>query len=182
MVNCTLSFTSSTSRTSLVNRFTYDLRGSLYPCLMVSRWPAGLFWRCTSTKWHTKELPSCSKLSMDDVASLLNHTHIAPLRVVGKEQHKISSGGCCRLRVILKVVIWSNGSFKPLNYSSYGRWNFRGKGHSRTFVVKGESVLRTIPSRFRSVFSLIEFLSLSISFLISLRSSEFASSEEFGRR
>jgi len=65
---------------------------------------------------------------MDDVVSLLNHTHAAPLRVVGKERHKISSGSCCRLGVILKVVIWSNRSFKPSNDSSCGRWNFGGKG------------------------------------------------------
>ena len=132
-------------------------------------------------KWQTKELPSCSKLSMVEMANLLNHTHAAPLKVVGKERHKISSGGCCRLKFILKVVIWSNRSFRPLNDSSYGRQNFGGRGHSRTFVVKGESVLRTISSKFRSVFSLIMFLNSSISPLMSLRRSELASSKEFGR-
>jgi len=42
---------------------------------------------------------------MDDVSRLLNHTHAAPLRVVGKERHKISSRGYCKLKVFLKVVI-----------------------------------------------------------------------------
>ena len=42
---------------------------------------------------------------MVEMANLLNHTHAAPLRVVGKERLKISSGGCCRLKFILKVVI-----------------------------------------------------------------------------
>ena len=119
---------------------------------------------------------------MNDVVSLLNHTCAAPLRVVGKERHNISSRGCYRLKVVLKVMIWSNGSFRPLNDSSCGRQNFRDQGHSRTFAVKGKSVILTIPSKFRSVFSLIAFLSSSISFLISLRRPEFTSSEEFSHQ
>ena len=71
---------------------------------------------------------------------------------------------------------------QPSNDSSCGRWNFEGIRHSRTLVVKGEFVLLTIPSKFQSVFSLITLLSLSISLLISLRRSEFASSGVFGRR
>ena len=173
--------TSSTSRTSLVKHFTYDLMVSFSPYLMVSRWSASLFGHCPPTKWRTKELPICSKLSMDDVASLLNHTRTAPLRVVGKVLHNISSGGCYRLKVILKVVIWYSGSFRPSKDSSYGRRNFRGIGHFRTFMVKGEFILLTIPSRFRFASSLIAFLSLTISLLISLRRSKFASSEVFGR-
>ena len=149
---------------------------------MVSRWFTGLFRHYPPTKWHTKELPSCSKLLMDDVASLLNHTRAAPLRVVGKEWHNISSRGCCRLKVVLKVEIWSSGSFRPSNDSSYGWRNFEGIGHSKTLVVKGESVLLTIPSRFWSVFSLIAFLSSSFSLLISPRRSKFASSEVFGHQ
>ena len=43
VVNCTLSSASSTSRTSLVKCFTYDLKVSLFPYLIVSRWSAGLF-------------------------------------------------------------------------------------------------------------------------------------------
>ena len=37
IVNCTLSSASSTSRVSRVKRFTYDLRVSFSPCLMVSK-------------------------------------------------------------------------------------------------------------------------------------------------
>ena len=133
-------------------------------------------------KWHTKELPSCSKLSMDEAASLLNHTRTTPLMGLGKERLKISFRVCCRLRVILKVVIWSNGSFRSSNDLSYGRQNFSGSGHSKIFVVKGESVVLTNPSKFLSVFSLIAFLSSSISFLMFLRRSKFTSFEEFGHQ
>ena len=147
---------------------------------MVSRWPTSLFWHYPLTKWRTKELPSCSKLSMDDVANLLNHSRVAPLRVVGKERHKISSRGCYKLRVVLKVVMWSSRSFRPSNDLSYGRRNFGSIGHSRTLVVRGDSILLTILSKFRFVFSLISLLSSSISFLISLGRSEFTSLGVFG--
>ena len=56
-------------------------------------------------KWRTKELLSCLKLSMDNQASLLNHILVAPLRVVGKNLHKILSGFYGKLKVILKVVM-----------------------------------------------------------------------------
>ena len=131
-------------------------------------------------KWCTKELPSCSKLSLDEVASLQNHTRAAPLRVVGKERLKISFGVYYRLKVILKEVIWSSGSFRPSNDSSCGRWSFGSRGRSKIFVLKGEFVLLTIPSMFLSIFSLIVFLNSSISFLTFLRRSEITSSEEFG--
>ena len=157
VVNCTLSSTWSTSRTSLVKRFIYNLRWAdgeqkvvnctFSPCLMVSKWSVGLFGCCPPMKWLIKEFPSCSKLSMDDVACLLNHTHAASLKVVGKEWHNIPSKGCYRLKVILKVVIWSNRSLKPSNDSCCRRRNFGGIWHSRTFMVKGESVLLTIPSK-----------------------------------
>ena len=121
VVNCTLSSASSISRTSQVKCFTYDFRVTFSPCLMVSKWSAGLFKCCLPTKWCTKELPSCPKLSMDNVASLLNNTCAAPLRVVGKERHNIPSGGCCKLKVVLKVVMWSSISFRSSNNSSCGR-------------------------------------------------------------
>ena len=49
-------------------------------------------------------------------------------------------------------------------------------------MVKGESILLTIPSRLQFVFSFIAFLSSSISLLISLRRSKFASSKVFNRQ
>ena len=129
-------------------------------------------------KWRTKELLSCLKLSMDNQASLLNHILVAPLRVVGKNLHKILSGVYGKLKVILKVVMWSNGSLKLSNDLSWGRQSFGGKGHPRTFMVNGELFLLTIPSRFLSVFSLITFFSSSISFCMLLRRSLLALSNE----
>ena len=104
VVNCTLSSASSTSKVSQVKRFTYDLRVSFSPCLIVSRWSASLLRRCPLTKWRKKELPNCSKLLMDDVGNFVSYTLAAPLRVVGKERYSISSGGCERPRVVLKVL------------------------------------------------------------------------------
>ena len=143
---------------------------------MVRRWSAVLFGRCPPTKWLTKELLSCSKVSMDDVGSLLNHSRAAPLSVVGKERHRISSGGCWRPNVILNVFRWSSGSFSPLKGSSWGKRNLEGTGHSWTATVNGESIFLTILSKLRSVFSLMAFLNSFISFLISWRRSEFVSS------
>ena len=112
---------------------------------------------------------------MDEVGNFVKHSLTAPLWVVGKDQHNISSRGCWRPRVVLKVLRWSKGSFNPSNGSSCGRWNFEGTGHSKTTVVKGEFVLLTIRSKFRSICSFIVLLSSSISFLISLRRSKLGS-------
>ena len=133
-------------------------------------------------KWCKKELPSCSKLSMDDIGNLVNHSLTAPLRMVGKEWHNILLGGYWRPKVVLKVLRWSKGSFSPLNGSSCGRRNFEGIGHSKIAIVNGEFVLLTILSRLRSIFSSIALLSSSISFLISLRRSNLAPSRVAGRR
>ena len=69
---------------------------------MLSKWSASLFGRFSPTKWWRKALPSYSKLSIDDVGNLVNHSLAAPLRVVGKKWHSISSRGCWRPRVVLK--------------------------------------------------------------------------------
>ena len=160
----------------------YDLRISFSPCLMVSMWFANLLGRCPLTKWCRKELLNCSKLLMDDVGNFVNHSLVASLRVVGKERHSISSGGCWRPSVILKVLRWSRGSLSPSNSSSWGRRNFDGIGHSRTAAIKGESVVLTILSKFRSVFPLMAFLRSSISFFISRRRSELGPSRVAGLR
>ena len=141
---------------------------------MVSRRFASLFGCCPSTMWRKKELLSCSKLLMDDIGNLVNHSLAAPLRVVGKEWHNILLGGYWRPKVVLKVMRWSKGSFSPSNDLRCGKWNFKGIRHSRTAVVNGESILLTVWSKLRSVFSLIALLSSSISFLISRRRSERA--------
>ena len=140
------------------------------------RWSTVLFGRCLPTKWWTKDPLSCSKLSTDDVGSLLNHSRVAPLRVVGKEQHRISSGGCWRPNVVLNVFRWSSGSFSPSKGSNWGKRNLEGTGHSWTATVNGESVFLTILSKLWSVFSLMAFCNSSISFIISLRRSECFSS------
>ena len=106
----------------------YNLMVSFSPCLMVSRWFASLFGRCPLTKLRKKEFPNYSKLSMDDVGDLVNHSLAAHLRVVGKERHNISSGDCWRPKVVLKVLRWSKGSFSPSNGSNCGRRNFKGIG------------------------------------------------------
>ena len=180
VVNYTFSSASSTSKVSKVKHFTYDLKVSFSPYLMVSKWSVGLFGRCPPTKWRRKALPNYSKLSMDDVGNFVNHSRAAPLRVVGKERHSISSGGCWRTNVVLKVLRWSRGSLSPSNGSSWGNRNFDRTGHSKTAMVKGEFVVLTIPSRLQSIFPLMAFLSSSISFSISQRRSEFGSSRVVG--
>ena len=127
---------------------------------MVSKWSTDLFRCCLLTKWRRKELPSYSKLSMDDVGSLVNHSLATPLRVVGKERHSISLGDCWRPKVILKVLRWSKASFNPSNSSSCDKRNFEGTEHSRTAMVEGEYVLLTILSKLRSVFLLDHILQL----------------------
>ena len=93
VINYTLSSASSTSKVSRVKHFTYDLRVSFSPCLMVSKWSAGLLGCYPPTKWCKKALLNCSKLSMDEVGNFVNHSLIAPLKEVGKERHSISSRG-----------------------------------------------------------------------------------------
>ena len=147
---------------------------------MVSKWSVSLFGYCPPMKWHKKALLNCSKLLMDDAGNFVNHSLAALLRVVRKEWHSISSGGCWRYSVILKVLRWSRGSLSSSNNLSWGRWNNDGTGHSRTVVVKAEYVVLTILSRLRFVFPLMAFLSLSISFLISRNRFEFGSSNVVG--
>ena len=131
-------------------------------------------------KCRRKALLNCSKLSIDDVGNLVNHSLAAPLRVVGKERHRISFGGYLRPNVVLKELRCSLGSLSLSNGSSLGNRNFNGTGHSRTTAVKGESVALTGLSTLRSVFSLMALLNSSISFLISRRRSRFRSSRERG--
>ena len=107
---------------------------------------------------------------------------VAQLLEAVNGRHNISLGGCWRPSVVLKVLRWSRGSLSPSNSSSWGRRNFDGTKHSRTAAIKGESVVLTILSRLWSVFPLMAFLSLSISFLISRRRSEFGSSGVVGPR
>ena len=131
-------------------------------------------------KWRRKALLNCSKLSMDEVGNFVNHSLAAAFKVVGNERHSISSGGYWRPNVVLKVLRWSWGSLSPSNGLSWGRWNLKGKGHSKTAIVKGESVAFTILSKLWFVFSFRAFLTSSISFLTYRSKSEFCSSGVVG--
>ena len=115
-------------------------------------------------KCRRKALLNCSKLSIDDVGNLVNHSLAAPLRVVGKERHRISFGGYLRPNVVLNALRCSLGSLSLSNGSSLGNRNFNGTGHSRTTAVKGESAALTSLSRERGlVWSLLLRLSPSSS-------------------
>ena len=118
VVSCTLSSASFTFRVSRVKCFTYDLKVSFSSCLTVSKWSATLFERCPPMKWRKKELLNYSKLSMDNVGNFINHSLVAPLRVVGKEQHNISSGSCWRPNVVLKVLRRSKEVLESIKWSS----------------------------------------------------------------
>ena len=146
------------------------------------------FWPCVFFYFAVKEHPELGSQFVERVqkaikyvGSLVNYSLAAPLRIVGKERHSISLGDYWRPKVILKVLRWSKGSFNPSNGSSCGRRNFDGTEHSRTAMVKGESLLLTILSKLQSVFSLIAFLNSSISFLISLRRSDLTPFGVLGR-
>ena len=112
----------------------------------------------------------------------MNHSLAAPLRVMGKERHNISLGGCWRPRIVLKVLRWSTGSLSPSNSLSWGNQNLDGTRHSRIVVVNDEYVVLTILSKLWSVCPLMAFLSSSISFLISQRGFKWGSSGVVGLR
>ena len=60
--------------------------------------------------------------------SLPNYTLAGPFNLVGKALHMISSGTPCRCMVVLKVAIWSQGSFVPSYESKVGILNLEGRG------------------------------------------------------
>ena len=117
-------------------------------------------------KWQTKESLSWSKFAIDVTGSLQNHTFATPLRVTGNDLQIISSKVCWRFNIVLNTLMWSRGSLLPSYTSSYGRQNLGGKGYSRMLVVKGESVLLIMPSRFIAVFPFMAFLTSSNYFLM----------------
>ena len=98
------------------------------------------------------------------VGILLNHTHVGPLRVVGKVLCIISSRTPWRCIIVLIVAIWSKGLRVPLYESKEGILNLGGKGWLLMEAVKGESV-RWIKSSTR--FALLMFSLIScMTFLI----------------
>ena len=137
---------------------------------MLRRWPIGFLCLCPSMKWRTKILLSCSKFAMVLEGILLNHTLAAHFKIVRNVLHITLSGVICNSINVLKDSMWSKGSLEPSYDSNCGRQNFSGRGRFNTSVVKGESVLRIIPSRFSLPLSFIALFSSSTSFLM-LRSS-----------
>ena len=116
-------------------------------------------------KCQTNKSLNYLKFAIDDTGSLLNHTLMAPLSVVGKDLHITSSGVCCRFSIILKAPIWLTRSLLSSYNSSCGRRNLRGKRHSKTLVVKGESILLSMPLRFIAVFPFLSFFTSSSSLI-----------------
>ena len=173
----TWSSASSTCSSSLLKRVTYCLNDSPFAWWMLRRFPIGFLCLCPPMKWWTKALLNCSKFAMLLGVILPNHTLVAPFSIVWKALHITSFGVICKSIRVLNVSMWSKGSLEPSNDSSWGRWNFGGRGWFNTSVVNGESILQIIPSRFSIALSFIAWLSLSISLLM-LRSS-FSTLDEF---
>ena len=122
-------------------------------------------------KCRTKESLNFSKLAIKNDANLLNQTRAAHLRVVRKDLNMTSPSVCCRFNNALKDSMWSSGSICPSYVFKWVSQNFGGRGHSRTSLVNGESVLLTISSKFLDDFPFRAFFISSISFLMFLRSS-----------
>ena len=72
--------------------------------------------------------------------SLLNHTLVGPLSVVGNALHIILSGILCRCIRVLNDSKWLSGSCDPLYASTCDIRNLVGRGKEVTCVMKGESV------------------------------------------
>ena len=115
---------------------------------------------CPPMKLLTNNLLNSSKELTKFKGILPNHTRVRPLRVVGKALHIISSGTPWRCIVVLKVLMWSNGSRVPSYESREGNLNFDGRGWPLMEAVKGESVLWTKSS--------IGFALLMFSFISSM--------------
>ena len=164
-----LSSTSSTDRASRLKRVIKDRKLSFSPCSMVNRLDEERLCLCPPMKLLTNNLLNSLKELTEFEGILLNHTHVGPLRVVGRALHIISSKTPWRCIVVLKVAMWSKGSRVPSYESKEGILNFGGRGWPLMNAVKGESVLWTkLSTGFALlIFSLISsmtFLIWSISF------------------
>ena len=95
---------------------------------------------------------------------LLNQSRDGPLRVVGKSLHIISSRTPWRCIVVLKVAMWSLGSYVPSYKSNVGILILEGKGWLLMDAMKGESVQWTKSSTWfvLLIFSLISSTTLLI--------------------
>ena len=66
--------------------------------------------------------------------SLLNHTLVGPLSVVGSALHIILSRTLCRCIRVLNVSKWSSESFNLWYASPCGIWNLVGRGKEVTYM------------------------------------------------
>ena len=89
--NSNLSSISSIVKASLLKRVIKDLKLSLSPYFIVSRLDEKHLCFCPPIKLLTNNLLNSLKEPTVFGGILLNHTHAAPLRVVGKALHIISS-------------------------------------------------------------------------------------------
>jgi len=64
-------------------------------------------------KCQTKRSLNYSKLVIDDMGNLLNHTLVAPLKVAVKDLHITLSGVCWRFNIVSNAPIWFRGSLVP---------------------------------------------------------------------
>ena len=160
----TKSSLSSTVRASLLKRVIKDCRLSSSSCSIVNRLGEECLCLYPPMKLLTNNLLNSSKELTEFEGILLNHTHVGPLRVVGKALRIILPETPWRCIVVLKVAIWSNGSRIPSYKSKEGILNFGGKGWSLMEAVKGESIRWTRSSmRFALLmFSLISSITLHI--------------------
>ena len=125
---------------------------------MLRRWPVGFLCLYPPIKWWTKPLLNCSKFAIVPRDILLNHTLVAPFRVIGNALHNTSFGVICNSISVMNDSMWSKGSLEPLYDSSFGRWNFDRRRWFSTSVMNGESVLQIILSKFSCLYPSGHFL------------------------
>ena len=92
VANINLSSISSTVKASLLKRLMEDRKLLFSPCSIVSRLGEERLCLYPPIKLLTNNLLNSSKKPTVFRGILLNHTHVGPLWVVGKNLHIISSG------------------------------------------------------------------------------------------
>ena len=167
MVTSTLSLTSSIKKASLLKHVTYDVMLSSSRCLMFNRLAKDLLYLYPPIKWVMKCLLNSLKVETILGPSLLNHTLVGPLSVVGNALHMISFGTPCRCMSVLNDSRWSSKSHNPSYVSTCGIWNLARKGKEVTCAVKGESVHWTNLSKLVDTYPFMAFIIMFIfSFII----------------
>ena len=138
--NNNLSSIFSTVRASPLKWVMKDCKLSFSPYSMINKLDKEHLCLCPPIKLLTNSLLNSLKELTVFVGILLNHTHVGPLRVVGKVLYIISSRTLWRCIIVLIVAIWSKGLRVPLYESKEGILNLRGKGWLLMEAMKGDSV------------------------------------------